>query len=55
MKFVLLDEQLYKHRFNGQLLKFVREVQVMTTIAKVHKGIYGSHQVGVKMNWVLIR
>ena len=47
--FILLEEELYKKGPDGLLLKCLSFIDIMEVMKKVHKGVYGAHQVGIKM------
>ncbi|XP_072076818.1 uncharacterized protein [Arachis hypogaea] len=55
MNFVLMDDELYKKGVDGSLSKCLSQLDKDIALGEVHKGIYGAHQAGVKMKWVLRR
>lgn len=50
---MLLENQLYRKGFDGQLLRCLKKEEPEKVVAQVHKGICGAHQAGIKMRWLL--
>ena len=55
LSYVILGDSLFKKSINGNLLTYLSESEAYIALAEVHAGIYGAHQVGEKMKWVLYR
>ena len=53
--FVLLERELYRKGFDGFLLKCLSFLDNMEVMKQVHEGVYGAHQSGVKMRWLIRR
>jgi hypothetical protein len=53
LKYMLLDDDLYRRTIDGMLLKCLGEEQAKVAVWEVHDGIYGAHQSAYKMNWLL--
>ena len=54
-KYFLLGNKLYRKDPQGLLLGCVNAKKVLTILAEVHHGLYGSHQSGLKMRWLIHR
>ncbi|KAM1196251.1 hypothetical protein ACFX2J_022647 [Malus domestica] len=54
-KYVLWAKDLLRKTPDGLLLKCLGQKESMRVMAEVHKGIYGAHQAGTKMRWLLRR
>ena len=55
-KYVLLEEPeeiLFKRGAKGILLKCVSKHESLQILAEAHEGIYGTHQSGIKMRWLI--
>ena len=55
MKYVLLDDELYKCSAKGLLLKCLDKEEAMKVMAKVHEGIYKSHRLRPKIRCLIHR
>jgi hypothetical protein len=55
LKYVLLDNTLYRRTIDGLLLKFLASDQSKIAMGEVHKGICGTHQSAHKMKWLFHR
>ena len=55
IKYVLLDDKLYKQSAEGLLLKCLDKLEYMKVMVEVHEGIYGSYRSGSKMKWLIHR
>lgn len=55
LKYVLLDDELYRRRIDGLLLKCLGSDQSRVAMGEVHEGICGTHQSAHKMRWLLKR
>jgi hypothetical protein len=55
LKFMLIDDDLYRRTIDGLLLMCLSDEQARIAIGEVHKGICGSHQSAFKMKWMLRR
>jgi hypothetical protein len=53
LKYMSLDDDLYRRTIDGMLLKCLGEEQAKVAVWEVHDGIYGAHQSAYKMNWLL--
>ena len=53
--FVLLEGKLYKKGLDGLLLKYLSFPDNMKVMNQVHEGVFGAHQFGVKMLWLIRR
>ncbi|XP_043700001.1 uncharacterized protein LOC122650670 [Telopea speciosissima] len=53
--YVLIREDLYKKGKDDLLLKYVSLNEATLVMAEVHEGIYGAHQAGPKMRWLIRR
>jgi hypothetical protein len=49
------DECLFKRGADGILLKCINTKEAMQVMAEVHEGIFGAHQSGIKMKWLIHR
>ena len=49
------DEILFKRGVDGILLKCISDDESKQILAEVHEGIFGSHQSGIKMKWLIHR
>ncbi|XP_070662185.1 uncharacterized protein [Malus domestica] len=54
-KYVLWEENLLRKTPDGLLLKCLGQKESMRVMAEVHEGIYGAHQAGTKMRWLIRR
>ena len=55
MQCVVYGNALYKKGADGLLLECLGSKEALIVMAKVNKGICGTHQPGVKMRWLLRR
>lgn len=55
LNYFLLEEQLYSKGFDGQLLRCLGKEAVVEVTSQSYEGIYGAHQVGIKIIWLLRR
>jgi hypothetical protein len=55
LKYMLLDDDLYRRTIDGVLLKCLGEEEAKVAVREVHDGICGVHQLTHKMNWLLQR
>jgi transposase InsO family protein len=55
LKYVMLDNTLYRRTIDGLLLKCLGSDQSKIVIGEVHEGICGTHQSAHKMKWLLRR
>jgi hypothetical protein len=55
LKYVTLDNTLYRRTIDGLLLKYLGSYQSRIEMEEVHEGIYGSHQSTHKMKWLFHR
>jgi hypothetical protein len=53
LKYVMLDNTLYRLNIDGLLLKCLGSDQSRIPMGEVHEGIYGTHQSSHKMKWLL--
>jgi hypothetical protein len=53
LKYILLDDDLYRRTIDNVLLKCLGEEQAKVVVWEVHDGICGAHQLAYKMNWLL--
>ena len=53
--FVILEGKLYRKGFDGLLLKCLYFPNIMEVMKQVHERVYGAHQFGVKMRWLIRR
>jgi hypothetical protein len=53
LKYVVLDNDLYRRTIDGLLLKFLGSNLFRIVMGDVHEGIYGTHQWTYKMIWLL--
>ena len=49
LKYVLVDDELFKRSQEGLLLKRVNDVEAKRIMHEVHEGICGAHKLGPKM------
>jgi hypothetical protein len=49
LKYVILDNTLYRQTIDGLLLKCLSSYQSKITMGEVHEGICGAHQLAHKM------
>jgi hypothetical protein len=49
----MLDNILYRRTIDGLLLKCLGSDQSMIAMGEVHEGICGTHQLAVKMKWLI--
>jgi hypothetical protein len=54
-KYVLIDDELYNRTVNDVLLKCLGLDDAMLAMAEVHEGICGTHQLTLKIKWLLQR
>jgi hypothetical protein len=55
LKFVMLDNTLYRRTIDGLLLKCLGSDQSKIAMGEVHEGICDTHQSAHKMKWLLHR
>jgi hypothetical protein len=55
LKYVMLDNTLYRQTIDGLLLKCLDSDQSNIAMGEVHEGICGTHQSAHKMKWLLRR
>jgi hypothetical protein len=55
LKYVMLDNILYRRTIDGLLLKYLGSDQSKIAMGEVHEGICGIHQSAHKMKWLLRR
>jgi hypothetical protein len=55
LKYVILDNTLYRRTIDGLLLKRLGLDQSKIAMGEIHKGICGTHQSAHKMKWLLRR
>jgi hypothetical protein len=55
LKYMSLDDALYRRTIDGVLLKCSSEEQAKEVVREVHDGICGAHQLAHKMKWLLRR
>jgi len=55
LKYVLVDDELYRRTANDILLKCLGTDQALVAMGEVHEGICGTHQSDPKMKWLLRR
>jgi hypothetical protein len=55
LKYVMLDNTLYRQTIFGLLLKCLDSDQSKIAMGKVHEGIFGTHQSAYKMKWLFRR
>jgi hypothetical protein len=53
LKYVMLDDTLYRRTIDGLLLKCLSSDQSKIAMGEVHKGICGTHQLAHKVKWLL--
>ena len=53
--FVLLEGELYRNGPSGLLLRCISFSNNMEVMKQVHEGVYGAHQVGIKIWWLIRR
>jgi hypothetical protein len=53
LKYVMLDNTLYRRTIDGLLLKCLESDQSNIAMGEVHEGICGTHQSAYKMKWLL--
>jgi hypothetical protein len=53
LKYVMLDNSLYRQTIDGLLLKCLGSDQSRIAMGEVHVGICGTHQSAHKMKWLL--
>ena len=53
--FILLEKELYKKGPDGLLLKCLSFPNIVEVMNQVHERVYGAHQVGIKMRWLIRR
>jgi hypothetical protein len=53
LKYVMLDNTLYRRTIDGLLLKCLGLDQSKIAMGEVHEGICGTHQSAHKMKWLL--
>jgi hypothetical protein len=55
LKYMLLDDELYRRPIDDVLLKCLSEEQAKVAMGEVHEGMCGTHRSAHKMKWVLKR
>jgi hypothetical protein len=55
LKYVMLDNTLYRRTIDGLLLNCLGSDQSKIAIGEVHEGICGTHQLADKIKWLLHR
>jgi hypothetical protein len=55
LKYVMLDNTLYRRTIDGLLLKCLGSNQSKLAMVEVHEGICGTHQSAHKIKWLLRR
>ena len=55
LKYVLVDDELFKRRQERLLLKCVNDIEAKRIMHKVHEDICGAHKSGPKMRWLIHR
>ncbi|XP_072064462.1 uncharacterized protein [Arachis hypogaea] len=55
MNFVLMADELYKKGIDRSVSRCLSQEDKDIVLGKVHKGVCGAHQAGIKMKWVLYR
>jgi hypothetical protein len=55
LKYVVLDDTLYRRTIDGLLLKWLGSEQSKIVMGEVHEGICGTHQSAHKMKWLFRR
>jgi hypothetical protein len=55
LKYVMLDNTLYRRTIDGLLLKCLGSDQSRIATREVYEGIYGTHQSAHKIKWLLHR
>jgi hypothetical protein len=55
LKYMSLDDDLYRRTIDGALLKCLGEEQAEVAVWNVHDGICGALQLAYKVNWLLWR
>jgi hypothetical protein len=55
LKYVMLDNALYRRTIDGLLLKCLGSDQSKIALGEVHEGICSTHQSAHKMKWLLCR
>jgi hypothetical protein len=55
LKYILLDDDLYRRIIDGLLLKCLNQEQARVAMGEVHEGLCGTHQSTHKMKWTLKR
>ena len=55
IKYLLIDNDLYRRTADGLLLKCLDEDQAMVAMGEVHDGLCVTHQSAHKMKWLLRR
>jgi hypothetical protein len=53
LKYVMLDNTLYRQTIDGLLLKYLGSDQSEMALGEVREGICGTHQLAHKMKWLL--
>ena len=53
--FVLMEGELYRKGLDGLLLKFLSFLDNMEVMKQIHEGVYGVHQVEIKIRWLIKR
>ena len=53
INYIMYSGILFKRESDGMLLECLSKVEGVEAIAKVHEGLCGAHQSGIKMRWVL--
>ena len=55
LKYVLVDDELFKRSQKGLLLKCVDDIDLKRIMHEVHVGICIAHKSGPKMRWLIHR
>ena len=55
LKYVLIDDELYRQTAEDLLLKCLDSDQARVAMGEIHEGICGTHQSATKMKWLLRR
>jgi hypothetical protein len=55
LKYMSIDDELYRRTIDGVLVKCLGEAQAKVAVREVHDGICRAHQSAYKMNWLLRR
>ncbi|XP_073279508.1 uncharacterized protein [Primulina huaijiensis] len=55
LNYVLVEGDLYRKGLDGLLLRCIGFTEALEIMKKVHEGVCGAHQYGVKMRWLIRR